>query len=149
MADHYRQFSVAVRLQGKLAAAWVMDTMRARRRQWQQLVDEGFQDAADEIGVDFDWAIDDEGYLCLADDCGSGNIEHAAEFLRELVKLGYVAEPVAIQWADTCSKLRPDSFTGGAVIVAGCGVQWIVVPDIVERKLRVIERRHTRRCRRT
>lgn len=145
MADYYRHFCVAVRLHGKLAAAWVTDTMRARRRQWQQLVDEGYQEAADEIGIDFDWSIDDEGYLCVADDCGSGNVEHAAEFVRELMKLAYVLEPMAIQWAETCSRAMPDAFTGGAAIVTKQRVRWIVLPEIVERRLRAIERRSTRR----
>lgn len=139
MADNFRLFSVAVRLQGKLAAAWVTDTMRTRRRRWQHLVDKGYQEAADEVGIGFDWSIDPEGYLCVTDDSGSGNVEHAAEFLRELVKLGYVQEPVAIQWADTCSKPRPDEFTGGAAIVTRRRVHWFVLPEIVERKLRTLE----------
>ncbi len=141
MADNYRQFSVAVRLHGKLAAAWVTDTMCNRRRQWQHLLDEGYEEAADEVGIAFDWSIDPEDYLCITDDGGSGNVEHAAEFLRELMTLDYVQEPVAIYWADTCSKPRPDEFAGGAAIVTRRRVHWFVLPEIVERKLRAIERR--------
>jgi hypothetical protein len=141
VADHYRQFSVAVRLHGKLATAWVTDTLRARRRQWQQLVEADEHGAADEVGIDFDWSIDDEGYLCLTDDDGGGSVEHVVEFLRELMRVRYVHEPVAIQWADTCSKHRPDEFTGGAVVVTRRRVHWFVLPEIVERKLRAIEQR--------
>lgn len=140
MADHYRQFSVAVRLHGKLAAAWITDTMRTRRRHWQQLVEQGYEQAADDLGICFDWSIDGDDYLCITDDAGDGNVEHAAEFLRELMKLGYVTEPVAIYWADTCSKPRSDEFAGGAAIVTKKRVHWIVLPEIVERKLRSIER---------
>lgn len=63
MANHYRQFSVAVRLHGKLAAAWITDTMRTRRRHWQQLVEKGYEEAADDLGIGFDWSIDDDNYL--------------------------------------------------------------------------------------
>lgn len=57
------------------------------------------------------------------------------------LRLGYVEEPVAIYWADTCSKPRPDEFAGGAAIVTKRRVEWIVLPEIVERKLHAIERR--------
>lgn len=144
MADHYRQFSVAVRLHGKLAAAWVTDTMRTRRRHSQQLMEEGYNEAADDVGTGFDWSIDDDHYLYVTDDAGDGNVEHAAEFLREPMRLGYVTEPVAIYWADTCSSPRPEEFAVGAAIVTKKRVHWIVLPEIVERKLRTIERRTKR-----
>lgn len=143
VANHYRQFSVAVRLHGRLAGAWVTDAMRTRRRERQLLAERGYV-AAEDIGIDFDWSIGDDGYLSITDDAGDGNVEHAAEFLQELIKLGYVVEPVAIYWADTCSKPRPDEFAGGAAIVTQRRIHWIVLPEIVERKLRAIERRTTR-----
>ena len=95
------------------------------------------------MGIDFDWSIDKDS-LCIADDCGNGKVEDAAEFVRELMRLGYVLEPVAIQWADTCSKARPDAFTGGAAIATRRGVQWIHVPEIIEWRIRTIDRRAAR-----
>ena len=110
MADYYRYFSVAVRLQGRLAGAWITDTLRSRRKTWQQLSDAGEDDAADAVGIDFDWQVQDDHFV-VTDDGATGNIEHVAALLCELMRLGYVQEPVAIHWADTCSSSRPDAFT--------------------------------------
>lgn len=60
------------------------------------------------------------------------------------MKLGYVTEPIAIYWADTCSKPRPDEFAGGAAIVTKKRVQWIVLPELVEQRLRTIARHRVR-----
>ena len=68
-ADYYRHFSVGVRLRGKLAGPWVTELMASRRKTWHQLVDAGEDDAADAIGVDFAWAIED-GSLYLTDNGG-------------------------------------------------------------------------------
>jgi hypothetical protein len=132
MADHYRQFSIAVRIHGQLAAAWITETLRSRRRQRHV------------IGVDFDWALK-EGYLHLTDHDERGNVEHVALFLRELVALGYVHEPVPIYWADTCSRHWPNAFMGGAAIVTRRRTYWFVLPELVERKLRAIEQRRRTR----
>ena len=140
MADYYRTFAVGVRLQGKLAAAWVTETLRSRQKNRQQLVDAGDDEAADAIGIEFHWFIED-GYLHLTDKGESGDVEHVANFLRQLVRLGYVQEPVAIHWADTCSRPRPDSFTGGAALVTNRRIYWFVLFDLVAKKRQAIERR--------
>lgn len=139
-ADYYRHFSVAVRLHGKLAPAWVSDTLRSRRKKRLELTDAGDDDAADEIAIDFEWIVED-GCLYLSDDGASGNVEHVAALLRELIRLGYVEEPVAVQFADSCSRPRPDSFSGGALIVTKRKTYAILVPDLVEKKIDALERR--------
>lgn len=145
MANHYRQFSVSVRLHGKLAGAWVTELLRDRQRTWQQLADAGEHDAADDLGIDFEWSIDG-GELSLSDNGESGNVEHVAALVRELMRLGYVQEPVSIYWADTCSKPRPDEFMGGAALVTKRKTYWFVLPEIVEKKAHAIERRRRARA---
>ena len=140
MANHYRQFAVAVRLRGKLAAAWITEMLRDRQKAWQQLVDAEQHDAADAIGIDFDWMIDD-GQLHLTDNGEHGNVEHVDQLLRELIRIGYVQEPVAIHWADTCSRHRPGEFTGGAALVTKRRTYWFVLPELVEKKVAALERR--------
>lgn len=144
MADYYRYFSVAVRLHGKLACAWVIEMLRERRRTWQQLVDAREDDAAEAVGVDFDWQIEDD-HLVITDDGASGNVEHVAALLRELMRLGYVQEPVAIHWADTCSRPRPGAFTGGAALVTRRRTHWFSLPELVEKKALSLERRRMSR----
>ncbi len=140
MADYHRTFAVAVRLQGKLAAAWITETLRSRQKSRQQLLDAGDDEAADAIGIEFHWFIED-GYLHLTDKGETGDVEQVADFLRQLVRLGYVRDPVAIHWADTCSRPRPDAFTGGAALVTKKRTYWFVLPELVEKKAKAIERR--------
>ncbi len=123
--SHYRQFSVAVAIHGKLAAEWMTEILRSRQRT-----------------LDFNWSIDD-GVLHLTDRGDDGNVELVATFLRELVNLGYVVEPVAIYWADRGSRHGPDGFMGGAALVTKRRTYWFVLPEIVERNLQQLRRRET------
>jgi hypothetical protein len=116
MADYYTHFSVGVQLIGKAAEEWITEALRSRRQKRDELSDAGDDDAADEVPIDFEYTVED-AKLYLSDNGMSGNVEHVAHFLQELVTLGYVQEPVAVQWADTCSRSRVDAFTGGGVVV--------------------------------
>ena len=145
MADYMPWTSTAIRLQSKFAAAWTADELRRRRRRRQEFLDAGEDDAADSIGVDFDAIVEDQT-LCVSDNGATANVHHIAAFLQELVRLGYVQDPVAFSWADTCSKSRADAFTGGAVVVTARKLYWFVVPDLVEQKLAALQRRRQRRA---
>jgi hypothetical protein len=102
-----------------------------------QLEEAGDSDAAAALGVDFEWALDD-GQLYLMDNGESGNV---AAFIEELICLGYAQEPVAIHWADSCSRPRPDTFTGGAALVTRRRTYWFILPELVEKKADSIARR--------
>ena len=140
MADYFTHFSVAVRLHGKLAAAWVTDELRRRRKKRHELRDAGDDDAADEVGIDFEWIVED-GCFYAYDYGATGSVEHVARFLQELIQLGYVQDPIGIQWCESCSRPRPDSFTGGGVVVTGRKLYWFVVPELVEKKIDSLGRR--------
>lgn len=143
MADYYTHFSVAVRLPGKRATAWALGELLRRRRRRQELIDASDDDGADAISIDFDSTVEN-GCLYITDNGATGNVEHVAEFLQALMKVGYVKDPVAVQWADSCSRPRPNSFTGGAVVVTPRKLYWFIVPDLVEKKLAALERGRTK-----
>lgn len=109
----------------------------------QELIDASDDDAADTIGIDFDSVVED-GCLYMTDNGATGNVEHVAEFLQALMKVGYVKDPVAVQWADSCSRPRTNSFTGGAVVVTPRKLYWFIVPDLVEKKLAALEHGRTK-----
>lgn len=144
MADYYTHFSIAIPLRGVDTPSKVADILRKRRDERELLFDAGQDDAAYDIEVDFESVIED-GSLYLTDNGMSGNVEHVARFLQELVRLGYVQEPVAFQWADTCSRPRADAFTGGGVVVTKRKLHWFVVPDLIADKLEAIARRQRAR----
>lgn len=144
MADYYTHFSVAVRLHGKLAPGWAADALRTLKRQQQAQIDSGDDEAADDVPIDFEFIIEN-GCAYFSDDGATGNVEHVARFLQQAMALGYVQEPVAIQWAETCSRPRPDSFTGGGVVVTRRKLHWFVVPNLLEHKIEQLERRRRRR----
>jgi hypothetical protein len=143
VADYFTHFAFAVRLQGKLAAAWVTDELRRRERERHEHLDAGDDDAAEAVGCEFEWNVDD-GCLYISDDGASGNVQHVARFVQELIKLGYVLGPVAVQWADTCSKSRADAFTGGGVVITKTRMRWFVVPLLIEKQIDAIRRRQQR-----
>jgi hypothetical protein len=145
VADYYTHFSVAVRLQGKFAAAWTGDELRRRRRKRQELIDAGDDDAADVVGIDFDALVED-GVLYVTDDGATGNLEDVAAFLQRLIKLGYVQDPVTVMWSESCSRPRPDSFGGGAVVVTKRKQHWFIVRDLVDKKIAALMRRRQRQA---
>lgn len=144
MADYYTHFSIAVPLLGVGAPSKVADVLGKRRKEREQLFDAHQDDAAYDIEVDFESVIEGNT-LYLSDDGMSGNVEHVARFLQELIRLGYVQDPVSFQWADTCSRPRADAFTGGGVVVTKRKLHWFVVPDLIADKLEAIARRQRAR----
>lgn len=144
MADYYTHFSIGVRLTGEDAQARVTEALQNLRHKRDELRDAGDDDAADQVPIEFEYVVE-EGKLYLSDDGATGNVEHVAQFLQQLVTLGYVEEPVAFQWADSCSKPRVDAFTGGGVVVTKRKLYWFVVPDLIEKQIEALGRRRRAR----
>lgn len=63
-------------------------------------------------------STEQEGTPCLwihSDE--SGSVDGAAIFVQMLMRIFGLKDPVGFEWANTCSKLRVDSFGGGAIWV--------------------------------
>ena len=127
MANNYRQASFTFKATAEQAAwlLYVHESISLARDEpseprdpeiaalYDQLMDEGQPyslnitqerfPAGDEV-----WIRDYGEYI---------DIDYTAKLIQVWLKHFDINEPVAFEWADTCSRSRPDEFGGGAVIV--------------------------------
>jgi len=61
------------------------------------------------------WIFSEEG----------GNIELLASLIHETLNKFNVLGCISISWADYCSKLRPEEFGGGAVVITKDEIKWL------------------------
>lgn len=68
--------------------------------------------------VDTGWTVDydAEKYTLWLYADTDGNVEAFADMLQDFIKLTG-RDPITFTWSQTCSKPRPDEFTGGACLV--------------------------------
>jgi hypothetical protein len=145
MTSYYVRFSGAVRLHGRLAATRVANELRRRASVRRKHLDTGDEDAANAVGVSFDWSIE-ESVLYIEDDDGTGNPEHVTALLRQLMKRGYVRGPVTMYWSASCSRPEPDGFAGGALVVTRTRIYTVdeLAGKTVRESVRQARRRRTR-----
>ena len=75
----------------------------------------------------FDYEIEcgpDGGEVWIHDDGGEGNVEFVVQFLQAYMQKFFIREPIAFEFALTCSAPRVDEFGGGAVVVTATGAEW-------------------------
>jgi hypothetical protein len=53
-----------------------------------------------------------------------GSVEQVAELLCNLLAEFDSDRACKVEWADTCSKPRPDNFGGGAAFITAEGIEW-------------------------
>lgn len=107
MANHYTQFSLVIH--GK-----------------QNQIEDLFHTFTKEEGNEYGYACDVEMqkeslWLYSWEDC---DLERIASILAEYQEKYHLTEPIILEWANTCSKLRTDGFSGGAVAVYKGTVKW-------------------------
>lgn len=114
MADYYTQFSTVLMIKRpKLRAAW--DILHAPPKQ-------DHNDEHDPPAWGFQYEVGGTELWLYSED--TGDVESLADCVFALVKAGCVAEPVVIEWAHTCGKMRADGFAGGAMLVTKDEVHW-------------------------
>jgi hypothetical protein len=116
MANNYTQFSVALEGLDEVALTFADDV-------WEQMRDiEDDEDTASEADPAVAAArriIDrSEGF------CNDLVVERGTLYISH-DETGDVDQAVAFQWADICSKPRPDEFGGGAVVFSRNGEKWM------------------------
>lgn len=61
----------------------------------------------------------------IYDDSGDGSVESAVIAVEWLLGKPGAPKSVGFEWANTCSKPRPDGFGGGAVLVTLDSTRWM------------------------
>ena len=114
MADYYTQFSVEVPLP-------VNDTVGQFARDWfknEEEQYEEFDDANPFYG--FNYSIDDGGVWIWSDE--SGDVNSTINVIQKYLKDHSIDGGIYFSWANTCSKPRVDSFSGGECVITGSEV---------------------------
>lgn len=60
--------------------------------------------------------IEEHGVWIRSDD-GTGDVDQAADLTQRILEVARMRDPIVIGYANTCSKLRLDAFSGGAIVV--------------------------------
>lgn len=102
MANHYLQFSFVIDVT-EAERAWIED-------QW---ASEDLVELTDQVEIE-QWGS--QHAICFS--AREGGVEEMVDFLVEFVTRFPDRGPVGFTWAHTCTKMIPDEFGGGAVVVA-------------------------------
>lgn len=139
MANNYTQFSFIIQNLTPAEQAWTRDWLTRLRTIATLIHDEddetplspplSMKEGEDPLvttivseGLCVDWEIDDEGLWIYGED--AGDVEQAATITQRFLAMWRPKQYVTFTWADTCSKMRPDEFSGGGVLVTARSVRY-------------------------
>jgi len=105
MANNYLQFSFAI------------DDISDEEREWLDAEDQTNRHSEESIDLDIR-VVDSVAYFTAEE---SGDVEGTAQIVELFLKKFRKKDHVIFEWAETCSKPRPDQFGGGAAIVTADG----------------------------
>jgi hypothetical protein len=139
MANNYTQFSFAFKVKGLKAKAWIEKTIdklvKASNDEeadeeilemfpdWEDYLDVGFRTEMEPVASARDGKPNLFELIIFSEE--SGNVDHAANFVQAILSRFDPKGKVGFQWADTCDKMRPDQFGGGACVVTAEKQKWL------------------------
>lgn len=116
MANYYTEFSFFIPLPED------PDKRKAIESEMRGWCDKREAEEDGSLGVE--WNIENAGndgdrpYIWCRHNDDYGNVDHAAEFTRAVLRLlGDPRAAVVIEWSNSCSKPRLDAYGGGACLV--------------------------------
>lgn len=145
MANNYTQFSFAFKVKGIKAKAWIEkmidklvkasndekadEEILALFPDWEDYQDVGFRTEMEPAaGKKNQWEL-----IVFSEE--SGNVDHAANFVQAILQRFDPKGKVGFQWADTCDKMRPDQFGGGAAVVTATSTKFLSTYQWLEKEL--------------
>lgn len=145
MANNYRQFSFALKLQHHGEAEWCQKELDLLKIT---------EDEDGNLMTDYDWTvfgltgmktlgdIIQPPYVWFRDSGESGNVEQIADFVQSYLKKFCPKGYFHMSWADTCSKPRVDEFGGGFCIVTAPKIIWFNESEWVTKNTKKLELRN-------
>ena len=114
MANNYTQFSVVIYVSGVDERGWIDKYL-----------------TEDNVDLEFEWSWEDgDGSLCVFSSEGC-DFDHVTDFFQAYLRKFHPDQHINITYAETCSKMRPDEFGGGALhitakkVVGMSAHQWL------------------------
>ena len=121
MADTYTQFVVSVDGVSTTGKAWAEQTHPALRFYPEKEAGDPSQTWTMQTNSDLSPDLDEL-------------IDFAQAYLQECDPAGVVT----VEWANSCSKMRPDGFGGGAAVVTATEVEYITTHEWIAQRLAVL-----------
>ena len=81
---------------------------------------------------------DDGADLWLYSEEGA-DLDSLVDFLQDFLKENRPDSYIGFEWANTCSKMRLDEFSGGAVFITAEKTDWVSTYDFLETKRKEFE----------
>jgi hypothetical protein len=66
-------------------------------------------------------------------------LESLVDLLQDFLKKNRPDSYLGFEWANTCSKMRLDEFSGGAVFITADKTDWVSTYDFLETKRKAFE----------
>lgn len=117
MANYYRQFAFALKIEGQEQKDWLQAEIDRRKEE------EDPDTGASMAYFDFHFSSDGD-YIMFKDDGENGQVEHIAAIVQAFFKHFKLRRYLLMSWADICDKHRIDGFHGGAAIVTAKKTIW-------------------------
>jgi hypothetical protein len=124
MANNYMLFSVEVPDLTKEEMTWFKkELLRPSDDEWDKwpenkqkawLKSHGDVNEVD-LYPDFEWEIDQNSLILFSEECG--NLDQVCSLLQAYLREFDPKGHIGVEWAVTCSKMRPGEFGGGAVFI--------------------------------
>lgn len=126
MADNYTQFSVMLPVPEPEKASqfflkWEDETKAARED----------EDEYHDRYCGFDHFLVPSTGVWVRSSGDTGNVEAAVGFIQSYLKELGIEKAVYMSWANTCSKLRANEFSGGGVVITSDALYWSVSEDAI------------------
>ena len=67
------------------------------------------------------------------------DLDCLVDFLQDFLKENRPDSYLGFEWANTCSKMRLDSFSGGAVFITADKTDWVSTYDFLETNRKAVE----------
>ena len=127
MANSYLLFSVEIPGLTKKEVAWFQKQLtcpdeelfikwpEAKQQAW--LKEHGTDDLScyPDFGYEFDPDGTKQSLILYSEECG--NLDQVCNMLQSYLKTFHPDRHIGVEWATTCSKMRPGEFSGGAVFI--------------------------------
>lgn len=129
MANNYTQTSFMLTELNPVEIAWLKNAFEESQRKLDE--EDNFDDY---IGVSYEfeqgegfenlWIYAEEGFM----------VENLAGLLQAFLKEHRPNGYISFTWADTCSKMRLDEFSGGGVFITAKSQKWCVPYSFVDKE---------------
>ena len=121
MADTYTQFVVSIDNVSATGKAWAEQAHPALR----------FYPEKEAGDPSQTWTMQTNSHL-------SPDLDEVIDFAQAYLQECDPAGVVTVEWANTCNKMRPDGFGGGAAVVTAASVEYITTHEWIAQRLSVM-----------